>query len=388
MINFELLIAHELNVGYVHRRSTYGSLTPPKDLLAVERLFGWDVSETRDEVLQRSCKRVVYDNTGCKGGMKTKKGGPFCQELKGVKVGGLFKRIVFIPTELIDCYVIGRSPYECGQELRRFGKRFAENDTMFQMVPGRCSPDYRMPRFEKTRGWLLGKYWGFHGGKGEKEGSGMLEGRDKSREIGLNEKRVQVAVHVRRGDFMNFTDRVMIEDERYAEVVVKVKRLIDRRYGKNVGMDMHVYSEGVPKNGWYRNNHDVNEMLPVYMTEKGEKVDADKHWEKVLKKLIRRRGIWTEDLNVFTHIASDTVTAIHEMISADFFVGSLSGLSLQLVNVYSRGFVILPTKKHVLPKSDGRVVSYHATGEHEHIARLKDVENIVNIFASRYGYEF
>lgn len=386
MINFELLIAHELNVGYVHRRSTYGSLTPSNDPLAVERLFGWDVKETRDDILQSSCKTIEYDNTGCEGDMQKKKGGPVCRELNGVEEGGLFKRLVSIPTELIDCYVLGKSPYKCGQELRKFGERFAENDTMFQMVPGRCSPDYRMPRFDKTRGWLLGMYWGFHGGRQDKGVIGLLKGSGKTREVGLDEKRVQIAVHVRRGDFMNFTDRVMIGDERYAEVVVKVKRMIDKRYGKKVGMDMHVYSEGVPKNGWYRNNHDVKEMLPVYVTEKGERVDGDMHWEKVLSKLMRRRGIWKEDLKVFTHIASDTVSAIHEMISADFFVGSASGMSLHLVNVYSRGFVILPTTKIVLPKSDGRVVSYHATGEYEHVVRMKDIENIVNIFASRYEF--
>ncbi len=42
------------------------------------------------------------------------------------------------------------------------------------------------------------------------------------------------------------------------------------------------------------------------------------------------------------HVASYTVRALHDMIAADFFVCSLSGISVQIVSTYARGIAILP----------------------------------------------
>ncbi len=56
----------------------------------------------------------------------------------------------------------------------------------------------------------------------------------------------------------------------------------------------------------------------------------------------RRAGARFDRIRVQMHVASYTVRALHDMIAADFFVCSLSGISVQIVSTYARGIAILP----------------------------------------------
>ena len=166
-------------------------------------------------------------------------------------------------------------------------------------------------------------------------------------------KRVQIALHVRRGDFFNYTNRVLVSDRTFADVVWRVKTGVDEVVGADVPMDVHVYSEGVAK-GRVKDMHDTRLMERTYVDETGT-VRGANHWNEVIR---QHRRAKKGDVRVLTHFASDTLRSVRDMIGADFFVGSVSGLSVQVVRVFGRGVLVLPVWEGEVADEEMSVVSF------------------------------
>lgn len=326
LLNFELHLSKMFNLTYSHRNSTYGSLTR-ENRNAVENLFGWGHAEIpREYLLSLGCaeKISVRDNCEIPGE------NVFCRRIRLRRDGGLFDRTVIIPDALAACFLQRGRDVDiermCTTPVAAFLSSFPEPNTLFQLAPGRCYHHWLYTNFSGSADWFAGKYW--------------REDIDRSilRIPSLNPKRLHIALHIRRGDFFNYTHRVLIPDATYTDMALRIKTAVDDMTGGDVPMTVHVFSEGVSTDGRVKDNHDTRRMQAVYVNEHGVR-KKEGYWEEMLNNHVRRRG---KDLKVKMHIASNTIQTVHDMLTADFFVGSLSGLSMQVVRYVSRGVVMLP----------------------------------------------
>lgn len=338
MINYDVNVAYALGVGYLHRRARYGSLTPDHDPLTVERLFGWEnYPDIRDDFLYRECE-VEHVSGFCSRGESII--APICKTLKP---HSNFNHIVRIPTDYTDC--IFQRDYDrlkCINQLRQFGKTHNETGTIFQMTPTMCPSSYRDGLFNYTSDWFLKKYWDYHR---TNTTLGFDMDTSSTRVLPFNESRIQVAVHIRRGDFAYFTHRHQVPDWAYANIIADCKRIADFIFGRPVGMDVAFFSEGVPKKGGIMiARHNVSRMDPIYVTESGEQIDdAAQHFKSLIMKNLS--GIDQSQIRLTAYIATDTLAAIHTMNCADIFIGSSSAMSLHIVKLLARGIVFLPETK-------------------------------------------
>ncbi len=379
IMNYELHLALQLGVAYSHRVSTYGSITT-NDPGAVERLFGWGAHEqTRDEVINGACARTQVVNDTCEIPAQS----VVCDTLRSRLDGGTFDTAVYVPHELAECY-LNRTEGKAGIDtrcfalVRRFVTAFPEKNTLFITRPRLCFRDYLYTNFTYTAGWFHDKYWSAHESDGasksvaeislpkptntttDVDGAERLVEDDeqlgsKARRLTLDARRVNIALHVRRGDFFNYTARVLIPDATYADMAARVIVALHEMHDANVPVTVHVFSEGVPrKRTRVKDNHDVASMDRVYADENGMR-KPPQHWSTLIRRHPRLaagygvgRGYARADVNVVMHIATDTVQALHDMLAADFFVGSISGLSVQVVRYLARGVVMLPIAKSEL----------------------------------------
>lgn len=351
-----------LNVSYVHRVAKYGSLSTVSDRFAVERLFGWaDLSLTRSSFLRQFCEdSYLTESEDC--GIEFG-GSPKCGKLK--KNTG-FKRIVQIPRfegECLRSKEMKRS--ECKDRIRRFGKTFGEDGTIFELTPGMCQGEYREGDFKMTGDWLPKKYWDFHEGQTSRKG-----GIAVTRVLNFDENIVEVAVHVRRGDFFQYSERKLIADEVYAEVIMGVRRAASKVFG-DVRVRANVYSEGKVKEGVRtKNNHDVKEMDNVYLDVNGsERGDGYKFW----KNMVDERG---GGVDIRMNVAAGTIQSLHEMFCADVFIGSVSGMSMQTVSTIGRGVLLLPGKVMKEGKKEERLrLTYnHDNGDAPEMALMEGLK--------------
>lgn len=338
MINFELNVAFALGVGYLHRRGRYGSLTPDSDPLAVERLFGWEnYPDLRDEFLQRECE-VEQVGSYC-----VRNENIFVSICKRIRHDSVFKHLVWIPANFTDCiFEQNYDRLKCVRQLKQFAEIHNKPGTIFQMVPSLCPSAYRDGFFNFTSDWLRKQYWDYH-----RMNTSLDVGKaiSKSRVLPFNESRIQIAVHIRRGDFAYFTHRRQVPDWAYARLLAECKRIADFVFDRPIGIDVAIFSEGVPKRGGIMiANHNVSRMDPIYVTESGESVDdAALHFQRLIRKYVDTSQM--SQIRIVPYIATDTVEAIHIMTCADIFIGSSSGLSCHVVRHLSRGIVILPMTK-------------------------------------------
>lgn len=338
MINFEVNTALALGVGYLHRRNRYGSLTPDHDLLTVERLFGWEnYPDLRHDFLDHECH--IENVTGfCSRGESIV--APICKKLKPQST---FKHLVHIPSNYTEC--IFERDYDrlnCINKLRHFAENYNQTHTVFQMVPTLCPSAYRDGFFNLTSDWFRKKYWEYHR---RNTTLGFDMSPSKTRVLPFNLSRIQIAVHIRRGDFAYFTHRHQVPDSAYATIIAECKRTADFIFGHRVGVDVAIFSEGVPKRGGIMiASHNVSRMDPIYVTETGEQIDdANKHFKQLIMNNLN--DIDPSHIRVSAFVASDTMAAIHTMICADIFIGSSSGMSLHIVKHLARGIVFLPETK-------------------------------------------
>jgi len=350
LINYELHLALELNVSYSHRISTYGSLSPRNNTAVVEGLFGWGKDElVRDNILRDSCAAISEEEDEC----EIPRTSHVCSKLRR----GLssFRKAVYIPHEVTECYLRKSSGLQeeidvdgqCFGLMRRFISAFPEPNTLFITRPKLCFRDYLYTNFSKTRSWFHDKYWQKHSGDNSTHHAiqyKITEPPAASRELTLNTEEIHIAMHVRRGDFFNYTTRILIPDDTYVDMAWRIILALDEvLHTTKTPVVVHVYSEGIPqhKKTKLKDNHDVNTMNRVYVNHLGQKT-APGHWEHLFAHALRRRAARGNTIRIVQHIASDTIQAVHDMLAADFFIGSISGLSVQVVRYVSRGIVFLP----------------------------------------------
>lgn len=363
ILNYELNMALTLGLTYSHRQSSYGSLTRD-DPEAVENLFGWGAGEiSRDYILDRGCLEVDYVNDTC----EIPSPNIICRRVRTRRKGGLFDQTVIIPDEIAECF-LQKGPEKqfvdqnCYPLVQSFLAAYSDQNTLFQMHPKLCFRDYLFTNFSKTADWFAEKYW-TNSFQGENDSSIQLKDgfkvaniaklsstentvkETRRRNLSLEQDRVHIALHIRRGDFFNYTNRVLIPDSTYADVSARVKIALDEMVNADVPTTVHIFSEGVANGEDTRtkDNHDTSTMRAVYVNEHGQKMPSN-YWNQLFRHQRRLSGTkWRhKNLDVKLHIATDTIQAVHDMLASDFFIGSISGLSMQVVRNIARGIVFLP----------------------------------------------
>lgn len=342
-----------LRLSYSHRISTYGSLSTT-DRTAVDSLFGWSKNElSRDQLLATACLKTTFVNDTC----EIPATHVLCERVKLRKKGGMFDQTVMIPAYISDCLIQANNKaantnndQQCASLFSTFLSAYSEPNTLFQLRPTRCFREYLYTNFSRTRDWFANKFW-------QRDVSA-------SNVDGLNAKRIQVAMHVRRGDFFNYTNRVLIGDGTFVDVAGRLSEALDDIIGTTVPITIHMFSEGVSLQGErVKDNHDTSKMAAVYVDENGHIIRDESYWTQ----LFRTHTRWKrrQHVEVKTHIASDTIEAVKLMVRSDFFIGSISGLSVQVIRHIGRGLMLLPV----------------------HETEVGEEEHIVTFDYGRHGYD-
>lgn len=390
-LNAEVVTALRLGLTYTHRVARYGSLVsldfkqnigsgPEKGSVAglspvggrVEGFFGWGVGEIpREAVQEAACK--VRDGTGalheCK--ICTQRDLEIVKkEMKG-RTGSQPRLrvdcIVEVPMEFSYKFPDKRSRV-FNESLARFLRRYNRPYTVFHMPHRVCGSSPTYTRFgAESRSFFFHKYWDAHAqypGKKvmaneirENEWLGKMYRDSWRRHLRipgvpprgvldkLKEEEVTIAVHARRGDF--FKDkRPMVAMKTFAKVVRRVVTAVRQNNGTFARMKVgiNVYSEGMPRGGWSV-GHDVKRHMSLFH-------DAD---GTVLTPCAVRRmlqdgndglgNVFENGMRVELRVSEDTVRSLHEMVASDVFIGSLSGMSHQIVGSLSRaGIQLFPTR--------------------------------------------
>lgn len=138
----------------------------------------------------------------------------------------------------------------------------------------------------------------------------------------------------------------MFSDAVYARTVADVLDIIDSSGGpfsKTVPV-LHIYSEGKLRLERATSLHDVEGMDNVYYDEHRKPRSAEQ-WGQLVKNIPksdkRLDNKLRQRIKVRLHISEDTLGNMHEMISADVFIGSDSNMSLGPIYMLSRGVRLL-----------------------------------------------
>lgn len=336
VVNRDLNLALRLNLTYTHRVGTYSSLTK-SDPNAVENFFGWGRNEISRERIQKE---------GCipEGGQWPNSSDIYkCHICNAPKKDGELKirEMINIPRHVSrDCLGEGG----CGKRANEFLDAYGRAYTVFQTEKESCSPPATDSNFLETRRWFYYKYWQTNGRLGWQRGGNEMKLRFK-------EKELNIAVHVRRGDFLDKDTkekRGITKDETFAKVIVSAIAVIDDVGGvfSNMQIVVHVYSEGKLNKKTADSVHEVDQQDHFYYDHTGTKRDAV-WWKRLIVKTkpnrrLRRPRALKKRLTVALHVSEDTMSSLHEMVAADVFVGSRSGLSNALVWSLSRGVQLIP----------------------------------------------
>lgn len=347
-INLEVTLALILNLTYTHRVSDYSSLTR-KSASAVEAFFGWGDGEM---------PRKFVQTNGC---FPRKKSGKWpslfetlaCQECGSPMVNGSLgiKHVVDLPREIAQyCLVLP----DCKERIERFFKIHPHSHTIFQLPSSMCGPAMVNSDFKYSKNFFFHKYWRRHGrllwySKAPKLGH--------LRQLRINPDHLHIALHVRRGDFLlPQSGRLhhITHDEVFAKILRQVLEVIHSDGGpfSKLPVMVHIYSEGMRNSFQGKSLHDTSAQDKNYYDGHGTKRNV-KWWEHLLYNKSDTYGFqkvadahWPK-LQFQMHISEDTLISAHEMISADIFIGSFSGLSTHLVWSLARGITILPTFRTV-----------------------------------------
>lgn len=394
-VNADLSTALRLNLTYTHRIASFASLTrqptvnDTSDAMhyrhggAVEELFGWGVEEIPRERVQHSIcpdEKIPTSNYDCcvcthrdlnrrKLQLRSLRSHlphryPFARSPLN------FNQVVEVPSHLSYFY-----PYPPTQQSVYNAKKFLQMHykpyTVFSMPHSYCnrSPAYSI--FEAPqRSFFFHKYWDIHGRKS----SSAITSNDKSRYKSVEDYRmnslkdgvirplapraslnnlkqscVQIAIHARRGDFF-LVRRPMVPTIAFARLVRLVVARVIRNHRNDVFSRMpicvSIYSEGQSRNrGLKVQGHDVSTMNNEYVD-----VDGSVQSEAAVLQMFRNttidklgRVFGRNDLSVSLRVSRNTILTVHEMVAADIFIGSQSGLSTQVVGSISRaGLILLP----------------------------------------------
>lgn len=379
-VNADIATALRLGLTYTHRVAKYGSLVSQQlvyelrgeskvegaiaglseEVGKVEGFFGWGVGEVPREAVQDVACPVDGDLKGDLGRCKICLGG----KGKGDADGLVVDRVVEIPMNL--SYFWPRTPtLELNRSLDLFLKQNAGPNVVFHMPRELCNRSPAYSRFDrKSRTWFFHKYWDAHGrfgkmGKVRTEKSVRLyrESWKKSLKIPgvprrdrlerLRDHEVTIAVHARRGDFFT-VGRPMVRTRDFVKVVRRVMKFVVERNDtfSRMAVAVIVYSEGKPKEGMGNKvGHDVTRLTRDYHDADGRVMNSSEVGWMLNENEDGLGNVFPNGVRVEMRVSEDTLLCLHEMVAADVFVGSMSGMSLHLVGSLSRGaMVVLPAR--------------------------------------------
>lgn len=378
VMNAEIGAALRLGLTYTHRISSYGSLTMGEPS-AVEHFFGWGHEQIPRSFIRESFCKSSFDGFphNCE----------VCEALMSNDSISFmhFQELVNLPRNLtysrIACSTIrdAHKREACFLSQAAFLKAHNKSHTIFQMPVDSCGSNPTDGHVDQaTRSYLFHQYWSRHGKRKNDDyhlefrernqrtvyrgGIPRLQFTGRKRAIGHAEDVLNIAIHARRGDFFK-VNRKMVSTRAFGVVVRSMMEVVQRRGGAfaEMAVVVHIYSEGALMEGSEKALHDVSKMDKRYRDSDG--TIRDEAW---VTRVIRGSGkseprrassnksasgndtravaLFPGGLQVKFHIAADTLTSLHEMIAADVFIGSLSGMGLHVVTTLSRGIHVMPRR--------------------------------------------
>lgn len=347
VVNYELQVALRLGIAYSHRVSSYSTLTQD-DPLAVEKFFGWGINEIPRTMLQKEGCNPVNGSWPLPMAQAMAEGYrcQICQEPKLRGRLGMM-HLVSVPDHLaFHCDAQAHEDTtdkfaSCQKNVDIFLRAHQSTHTIFQLPIERCGPPSSDSNFLETKDFFYTKYWAAHAQRVASDWSA------KSHRVSrLQQHELTIAVHVRRGDFLDpAVGRQIIKDDTFTHVLATILEQVQDVGGPFSAMPIavHVYSEGKLLQNQTRlaSIHSYINQDNVYYDSLGIPRDAA-WWLDLLLKSSKDRELLRPRLRVVMHISEPTLTCLHEMASADIFVGSSSGLSNQLIWAIARGLVVIP----------------------------------------------
>jgi hypothetical protein len=322
ILAWELASARILNCTYVHRVSSYASLTSGNGGVdVIEEFFNWrEDAIVRQDFFETFCSNVSFSRDAC-GGQRE-----HCSEPKH---GAGFDAVVKVSGDMLRCAMGLRRTQDasdadrCG--VRAFLEAHSSPRTLFELDDNHC--------------WRTGVFMG----KWEDPERSRLLNFWTSRKLPfpLDSRKIHIAVHVRRGDILTRekTLRLVSPDRAFFAALTKLVRLIiDLEQPRHLAFEIHVFSQGRARvrNIWSR--HDIALYSEDYVNEQGATMEPD-YWQKMLRASLREAS---HALNVTMRLSQDTLRSIATMAAADVFIASRSQLATELVSPISRGIQLIP----------------------------------------------
>lgn len=357
VLNAEVTTALTLGLAYTHRVGFYGSLSKyERDL--VENLFGWGASELPRSFLEREVCLVEEVSHRPNAAQVDKC--PICASILRNSTLPI-SSIVEVPESITYGCTSCRASRAA---VKDFLKRHTEKNTLFQMAPQRCDLSPKAPDFTQSYQYFYWKYWDAHSSLSfppvhrEENSKHKLPVPEKRTPVNFNEHELTIAIHARRGDFLDARNhRGMVSSHVFASVVREVSRKVRSVQSPFAKMPMAVlvYSEGRRVAGVSGGLHDVQLMDKKYVDSDGSVRDARwLHRLVVPSKSKAAGGDYATELEITSEfpagvrlelrISTSIAESIHEMASADVFIGSMSDMSQYAVRTVSRaGIQLLPT---------------------------------------------
>lgn len=372
IINFEIRLANRLGLTYSHRVANYSSLTE-KDPAAVEDFFGWGecVTMKRNDLQDHVCRSV--------GGGKwasRRWSGRFecniCASLKAKNKYGL-RNFVELPDHVAyKCVKKSDTKTSCGADVEdstiaEYLEEIGIPGNSLVSIPNKiCKYPVSDGQFGDTKTYYWHKYWERHRFPSTKR---PHESQSSTRRLQLSDSALNIAVHIRRGDFLNpivGNARAVIADETYAELLCRMLQIVLREGGpfSEAQIHVHIFSEGrlLKSESKYASHsvHGVEDQDRKYYDARGTP-RSESWWRRLIIRTAKmqlkspafgKTGLQWPDkrtmvstlrrLQVRYRIAESTLGSMHDMVSADLFLGSKSGTSMNAVWALARGVSLLP----------------------------------------------
>lgn len=356
--NAEVYTAYLLGLTYTHRQPVFNTITQSNENL-MEEFFGWGIDELgRDSFQADNCNNPLPNTTAkC----------ATCSKPKGKY------NVVYVPHAI--SFTNPTPSLEAQTRVKRFLAQHNNSYTIFHMDPSVCDSYPFYSTFDRTGEWFRYKFWKHHYaphgsiktqaqqlyGRAEPETletTSLPSGDVRDAPIKFDDKELTIAVHVRRGDFFTDKKRVSLRSSVYAQIIRTVQDVVQEAGGPfaRQPVAVYIYSEGRPKQNHINTNkpryrgHDVSSMTKDYVDENG--IVRTQQWWLQLIEGIRPQVRNTSDSLTYLQISptprvelrvsQSTVQTLHQMIRADIFIGSVSGLSTYLVKNLARGVGVYP----------------------------------------------
>jgi hypothetical protein len=325
--NIEVTAAIRLGVTYTHRRPMFGALSD-LDPDAIENFFGWEQNEIAGQkFFEDHCVPTPHPRN-C----------TICGQLRN---DSNMKDIVRVPITMLSG---GRND----ATIKQFIAMNNRSRTVFAIESATCANSPAFSDFSLSRPWFFWKYWDQ---RTLKLSAGDVNVSSNSPSfLNFSDKEISIAVHVRRGDFFDQKKRKLMNCKTYAKIIRTVQAAIEERGDKLSKMPVAVYifSEGMPMPGYGFGTHDMRHLTEDFLDEDRVVRDAT-WWTRLLAETSSQPRDKTSAPRaqpkiprVELRISRPTLLSTHQMIAADVFIGSMSGLSANLVRTLSRGVQIHP----------------------------------------------